>query len=146
VLIHSPVSERQLLTGAAEDVLAAASVVVVVSAVDVMKEVALEAVSVADLVRLVSTVVSARVVVDSITVADAEAVWLAESVLLATDTIELEWLSGLHGPADAMPAAAERIKNERMATMMKVGKQGECEVKIGRQKVDNGREEAEENQ
>lgn len=89
--------------------------------------VSLEAVSVADSVMLVSLVVSARVEVDSMSVAEAEAVdeavSLAETVLLATDTMALEWLSGLHFPADAMPTAAESIRKERMATMMKVGKQ-----------------------
>jgi len=140
---HWSTSEGQVTTGpwAAEVVVAAGSVVV--SAFDVVKEVrkvvgfdsvvlasvapaavTLEAVSVADSVRLVSTVVSARVVEDSMRVAEAEAVdeaaSLAEAVLLGTDTTEPERLSGLHFPADAMPTAAESIKRERMATMMEV--------------------------
>lgn len=89
--------------------------------------VSLGVVSVVDSVMLVSIVVSTRVVVDSMSVAEAEAVdeavSLAETVPLATDTMELEWLSGLHFPADAMPTAAESIRKERIATMMKVRKQ-----------------------
>jgi hypothetical protein len=138
---HCSTSEGQVTTGpeAVEVVVAASSVVV--SAFDVVKEVrkavgfdsvvpvsvasALEAVSVADSVRFVSTVVSVVVgVVDPMRVAEAEAVdeaaSLAEAVLLGTDTTELERLSGLHLPADAMPTAAESIKRERMATMMEV--------------------------
>jgi hypothetical protein len=45
---------------------------------------------------------------------------LAETTLLVTDTIVAERLSGLHFPAEAMPAAAASIKNERMVAMMKV--------------------------
>jgi hypothetical protein len=127
---HWSTSEGHDTTGPdAAVVVVAASVVV--SAFDVVKEVrkvvsfdsvvlisaevALEAV---DSAMLVSTVVSARVV-DSITVT------LAEPVLLATEKMELERLSGLHFPAEAMPAAAEKIKKERMATMVTVRKQDE---------------------
>lgn len=78
-------------------------------------------------------------VVDSIRVTEADTVdetmSMAEVVRPDADTIVVELLSGLHFPAEAMPAAATSTRSERIVAMMKVKCRDESEVKIGRQIV-----------
>lgn len=118
---HCSISEGHLGMGVAEVVVVADSTVVM-SALVVTKEVrrvvrlgsrvvvsvatvemALETVSVVDSLMLVSRVVPGTVVEDSAAEAELKP---TEPLVLASERIELEMLSGLHFPAEAMPTAA----------------------------------------